>query len=209
MTVCISITEEPIAKYEKLFYQFLGRLMNRFANKIINLLILFSAVVVLISGISWIIQSYATVSDLVSHKGVIEKKQMDTVLKENSYDLFVKIKLVENDTIYTVSQLAEGVYNILEAGDSVEIFTKPVTAGLGNVSTDGKGGAVTTRDPNAVFHLTTPRYDEPIVDYRIHNADSRTSGIVMSILSFIFFGWYWYRRSGRKFPHVTETMRFD
>jgi hypothetical protein len=191
-------------KLKELLY-YIGRIKRR----LINLMILAGGFAFFSMGVTQCTQIFDKFDRLRPHYGVVEAEWMDTIYGEDKFDVYTKIRLVENDTVFTAYRFASGVSNLLEPGDSVEIFTKPVTSFMGNMSGSGKGGMKNTRDPFEIFHMTSPKYTDPIINYEDHQEDMKNSFWFWFLFSFIFFGWFFYRRSGRKSAMVFESVDYS
>lgn len=155
-------------------------------------------------GISQALQVSDGYEKLISHKGIVENKSF-VIEKDDKNDSLViaKIKLFNDDTVYSVSSYAIRVLNLIEVGDSVELFSKPITSRTGNFVTNGKA-VWNTQNPNELFHIVSKKYDTPIIDFNEHRDNLKNSLWGFPLGSLLFFGWYLYRRSGWKSPFISE-----
>ena len=105
---------------------------------------------------------------------------------------------------YTASRYAIGLNNLLQSGDTIEFYTKKIDSKLGNFVTNGKGRVWTSDSPNEVYHLISKKYDSPLVDFNERKEDLKDTIWIWPIFSVILFGWFFYRRPGKKSPFVVE-----
>ena len=184
----------------------------------INTVILAFAIGSLVMTISYIIRSYDSFNTLVRHSGVVESKHFSyhysthrnsfTHKDEPDSNIVFNFNVSNNPECYTASRFAIGVDNLIEIGDSIEFYTKKVTSRFGNMVNDGKGNAWNTNSPNEVYHLISKKYPDPVVDFDEYKSDLRTFAWLFLFLPAICFGWYLYRRSGRKSSLVSEYSHF-
>lgn len=124
-----------VQKIKQLLYK-----IGELKRGLLNLFILAGGFAFLVMGITQCNQISDRFEKLIPHYGVVESEWLDTIYDEDKYDVYSRIRLTDNDTIFTAYRFAEGVSNLLEPGDSVKIFTKNITSFMGNMSGSGKGG---------------------------------------------------------------------
>lgn len=184
----------------------------------INNIILSFAIWSLIIISYFILKSYDSFGTLIRHSGVVESKHFSyhytthrnsfTHKDEPDSNIVFNFKVVDNSEWYTASRLAVGVDNLIEIGDSIEFYTKKVTTRFGNMVSDGKGSFWSTNSPNEVYHMVSHKYPDAVVDFNEYKSGLKTSAWVFLFLPAGLFGWYLYRRSGRKSPLVSEYSHF-
>ena len=181
----------------------------------INTVILAFAVFALFLGLRQIIETFEGFDTLIIHKGTVKNKFLSykyfthrgTVSKKEELDsvqLF-QFRIVGDSVLYTASRYPKGLYNLIQVGDSVTIYTKPVTSRFGNTVSNGKGRIWKTKSPSEVYHLVTPNHDSPLIDYNEHMNSLKGSVWLWPLFSLLLFGWFFYRRSNVKSPFVSET----
>ena len=185
----------------------------------INTVILAFAIFLMVIGIVFFIQSFDGFDKLTRHNGVVESKYLsyNYSTRHNFYvdrdepdsDAVFNFKVVDNAQWYTTSKLPTGVDNLIEIGDSIDFYTKKVTSSFGNMVSNGSGKAWNTTSPNEVFHLVSNKYPDPVVDFYEYRSDVRSLRWIAPFASLIMFGWYLYRRSGRKSALVSEYSHFS
>jgi hypothetical protein len=166
--------------------------------------------------IYFIIRSYDGFETLLPHRGVVESKHFSYHYSthHNSYmdrdepdsTIVFNFKVADNPQWYTASRFAIGVDNLIEIGDSIKFYTKNVTSRFGNMVSSGNGGGWNTNSPNEVYHLVSTKYPDPVVDFDEYTSDVRTFAWLSLFFPVVLFGWYLYRRSGRKSPLVSECV---
>lgn len=186
--------------------------MNLF--KIINFIILAFSIALMVVGISQFFNSFVQFDDLVHHKGVVESKYLSSkyffhrssfTRKDEKDSVFIfNFKLIGDQQEYTASRYPEGINNLIEVGDSIDFYTRPVRSKYGNTVNNGKGRFWNTRSPNETFHLVSKKYSDPVLDFYEYRSDLKSSWWVFPLFSIITFCWYLHRRSRRKFPLVRE-----
>jgi len=185
----------------------------------INTIILGFAIMSMVMVTHFIVRSYDDFKTLTRHSGVVESKHFSYHYSthRNSYvdrdepdsNVVFSFKVADNSQWYTASRFAIGVDNLIEIGDSIEFFTKPVTSPLGNLASSGSGGGWNTDSPNEVYHLVSNKYPDPVINFNEYSSDLRTFSWLSLFLPAICFGWYLYRRSGRKSALVSEYSHLD
>lgn len=184
----------------------------------VNTIILGFAIMSLVMSIHFIIRSYDGFNTLIRHSGAVESKHFSyhysthtnsySHKEEKDSNVIFNFKVVDNAEWYTASRFAIGVDNLVEIGDSIEFYTKKVTSKFGNMVSNGKGSGWNTNSPNEVYHLVSNKYPDPVVDFNEYASDLRTFAWLFLFLPVVFFGWYLYRRSGRKSALVSEYSHF-
>jgi hypothetical protein len=172
---------------------------------VIDYIILLFCVLLLWEGVQHFMQSRDSFSDLKPHRGTVEQAWLTMVYRSaEDSNLVAKIKLSGEEALYNVSQFPERVENLVHPGDSITLLTMPLTGDGGNFTGNGKGSIWATTDSNEVYHFATNRYDTPILHYEEHRRNLKNTVWAWPLASLIFFGWFLYRRSGRKSPLVME-----
>ena len=158
----------------------------------------------MVAGIKQILQCFSSFNDLVKHQGVVASKDLYTE-KAGNKDSINGIKIgLTNSEEYVVSRYAKRLDNLLVVGDSIELYTKPVSGLFGNFITNGSGRVWNTRNAKEVFHLHSMRYEGPLVDFEEDRRALRKTAFSFPLCSLLFLGWFLYRRSKRKSPLVKE-----
>ena len=163
----------------------------------INTLILIAAFCWLAFGIRQVFEIFANFNELIPHKGQIASKQIYTENPGEKDSLkFIKLRFADGKE-YVVSRYVERLDNLLSVGDSAELFTKKITSAFGNQITNGEERTWHTMDDRDVFHLVSNRYDTPLVDFGENKSNLIKTSWLFPFFSSCFFGWYFYRWSGR------------
>jgi hypothetical protein len=178
----------------------LSRLRQLFS---LNTLILTGALGFFWCSISCGIQSLEDIGGFSARAGVLSWKKLEVVREDKTTYTFLRLRLYGSDTLYTISNHPARVDNLVQAGDSVYIYTRTPSGFLLNFTSDGNSHVWGSKDPNEILHLTTPVYDV-LVDY-----GEQRSALRFGFAAFLFAGacflfWFWYRRSGARSPFVQE-----
>ena len=91
--------------------------------------------------------------DLEYHSAVLSEKYLVPERIMDDSIQVVKLRMEGDEKIYSVSKFSNRVYNLLEVGDTLVFYTKPITSDYGNYVMDEKR-MWNTRTSNEVFHLT-------------------------------------------------------
>lgn len=184
----------------------------------INAIILGFAIMSMVLTIHYLIGSYEGFETLIRHTGTVESKHFSYhhSTHHNSFshrdepdsNIVFNFKVVDNPQWYTTSRLAIGVDNLIDIGDTVEFYTKKITSRFGNMVSNGKGSGWSTDSPNEVYHIVSNKYPDPVVDFKDYSSDLKQYGWLFLLFPLGLFGWYFYRRSGRKSPLVSEYSNF-
>ncbi len=170
----------------------------------INTAILIFAFGFLGVGIKQVFEIFYPFKKLIHHKGIITEKSffIEGFIRKDSIKAIKLILL--NGEEYTASRYIELVNNLIELGDTVDIYTKEVTSKLGNYITNGNGLVRNTKNEKEIFHLISNRYQEPLIDFYENRKNLLRTIWGFPLGSLCFFGWYFYRRSGKKSPFISE-----
>lgn len=180
----------------------------------INNLILVFAIVFFSVGVYQFAESFDRFDKMLEHKGIVESKYISYKFfsyagsyrytkRQDSAPVF-NFKVFGDSRWYTTSIQPEGVNNLIEAGDSIDFYTKEITSKYGNTVHNGKGRFWNTHSPNEVFHIVSNKYPDPVVDFYTYSSNLRSSSWVFPLLALIMLAWYFYRRSGKKSALVHE-----
>jgi hypothetical protein len=142
---------------------------------------------------------------LVEHTGVVERKYIEKQMRSNDPDhrsqdsvAVFRIKVSHRPAVYIASGRIAYLDYMINVGDTLKLYTKPLTSIFGNYVSDGSG-FYTTHNPNHIYHLIGP--DGSIVI----NFDRQKQGLMKTIwicglCGVILFLIYLYHRPGRKNP---------
>lgn len=172
----------------------------------INGILLFAACFAFWASINHLGQTSHNFSDLKHRAGIIEKKTFLTKYYDADDSLQItRIKLLDNDTMFSVSSRAIIAYNLLEVGDSVELFTKNISSDWGNTVMVNSGHFRNTHNQNEVFHILCARYPVPILDfYEIQDGVKNVAWMPFFVCIGLLV-WYLYRRSNWRSPFIIES----
>ena len=155
------------------------------------------------------IESFDKLTDLVFHKGVIVDKRITVEYrtKETEYShekeldstLTFRFMADNSPDVFTVSWLPKKMDNLLERGDSIEFYTKPVTSGFGNEASSGTGYITNTNSDREVFCLISRKYESPLIDFDEYNRSLRTGAYGCFALSLLCVFFYFVSRYGNGF----------
>lgn len=184
---------------------------------IINIIILLFALAFLTVGIRQFLEIFDGFDKLTTHKGVLSNKWLRekyffrynsrTKQEETNDSSGIFCFTVFDGTItYTASWNVDELDRLLQPGDSMVFYTKPVTSKIGNFVTNGKSRVWNTHSPYEVYHLQSNKYDTPLMDYKDHLSHLKHTVWLWPLFSIILLGWYLYRRSGTKSPLVMESI---
>jgi len=161
--------------------------------RIRNLILLFAIGLIPIS-IRNFTESFNDFKELIPHKGIVEDKSIATEKKEGQNLITtVTFKLLNNESRYSTSFQAQGAYNIIYVGDTIELYTKKIKNKKGN-EVSGGGTYWYSTDSNQVFHIVSNRYKEPVIDYKEYNKDLKLNAWASLVISIILFSWYFILR---------------
>jgi hypothetical protein len=182
----------------------MGKILNLFRLR--NIILLFA-----IGLIPFTIKNFTEASvnfnELMPHKGIVEDKSIHTEESQNHNSITtVKIKLLNNESIYSISFQAQGVYNVIYIGDSVELYSKKVKDKKGN-EVSGGGTYWYSTDSNQIFHIVSNRYKEPVVDFKKYHKDLKMNAWMPLALLIICFIWYFILRRRNAKPNATITFQ--
>lgn len=170
----------------------------------INSVILLFAIVILYIGFKQLIDSFYDFKDLRPQKGIVANKYIFTENKGQEDSIRSIRVILTNNEQYVASRYTEVIDNLVQIGDTVQIFTKPITSKWGNVIANGKGDAWNTKDSAEIFHLISNKYESPLLSFDENKAELRESVWIWPVFSLCMFGWFFYRRSGLKSPFIIE-----
>jgi hypothetical protein len=171
---------------------------------IINTVILVGAFAFMAAGIGQLFQIFSDFDDLNKHEGVVASKFLYTkkLGKKDSINV-IKLSLTDGQE-YVVSRYSKKVDNLILIGDSIKLYTKHVSGLFGNYITNGNGKVWNTKNQQEVFHLTSNRYDSPLVDFEENQNALLKRVWIFPFCSLLFLGWFFYKRSGKKSPFIRE-----
>jgi hypothetical protein len=156
---------------------------------------LFIAIALFAKGTWDIYRVYGEQGDLKQHIGIVEHKSM-TAISDGEYKSdslrTVKIQLENDANIYSISMSAEKVNNLVNVGDSVELFTKTIRYSDGNFVTNGSTFWYST-DSNQLFQIISKVYEQPVVSIREYRHALHSGAWIAMVLSICFFLAYFSR----------------
>jgi hypothetical protein len=162
-----------------------------------------------IASIPFAVRQFIEVSDdfaqLNLHGGIIQAKASTIDSSKKVQRRIIRLKILNDTTTYSISRYVDKVNNLIEVNDSVQLYTKGITSKFGNFIIDEHGNGWNTRDENEVFHLTSTKYTDPIIDFEENKTKHRKIIWIWPIMSLLFFVWYFYRRFGFKIPVIVEN----
>jgi hypothetical protein len=170
---------------------------------ITNVILLF-AIGLIPYSIRNIMETFDDFNQLKPHIGVVSEKAIKKVYRERNDSLTTtQIKLVNDESEYSISLSAIKVNNLVNVGDSIELYTKAITSQNGNEITDGSSFWY-SKDSNQIFHVVSKIYDKPIVDFKDYNKNLKMGAWIAPILSIVCFIWYFIRRRNIKNPFIID-----
>ena len=107
-------------------------------RKLINLfrkrnIILIAAIGFSLFSIKNITNTSTGFKELILHQGIVENKSINTEDYPNRNSVTtLKLKLQNDENIYSISFQAQGAFNIIYEGDSVGLYTKKIKDNKGN-----------------------------------------------------------------------------
>jgi hypothetical protein len=173
--------------------------------KIRNIVLLF-AVGLIPFSIKNFTQTTTGFNELIPHKGIVEDKSIHTEERENHNSITtVKIKLANDESIYSTSFHAQGAYNIIYVGDTVELYTKKIKDKKGN-EVSGDGTYWYSTDSNQLFHIVSSRFKGPVIDFKEYHKDLKSNAWMPLVLSVICFIWYFILLKRNAEPNATISF---
>lgn len=136
---------------------------------------------------------------LVKHIGVVERKYIekekrpgDTEGRSDSIDV-LRIKFFGSIDIYSATGKIRYYDYAINVGDTLKLYTKPITSLFGNHVTDA-GGSLTTHDPNHIYHLVTQKDNDVVIDFERHKEELKNTAALFGALGIIMFIIYLFSR---------------
>ena len=174
-------------------------------RRIVNFAILLFGFIFLFGGFFQLNQSFYSFKKLKVNSGVIESKNIQTIVIKKELENKLIIKLSNDAEEYCISNYIDYLYQNLNINDTVSLFTKPNISFFGNFVSSETGSRIwTSHDINEVFHLTRGKSNEILLDFSQHKRNLRKTAWVFPLVGILFFAWYLYRRSGIKHPLIIE-----
>ena len=171
----------------------------------LNTLILLVAFGILSMTIGEIIEAFYAKKNLQMHEGALIAKEIKVKMHDEIEREYMVLTL-SNNKEYIASKRVLYIQRNLSIGDSVKLFTKPQSLLFSNFVSDDSGNTIwTTKNPNEVYELIDGK-NSKIIDFEEHKQNLRSMIWIGPLVSLAFFGWFFYRRSGRKSPYITETF---
>ena len=156
-----------------------------------RIIILFVAVYCGRHSVSALFEYDMAVEDLVTHKGTLETIEPLEYWKNEERITECKLKLQGDSDEYLTLQSINVLTDHLNIGDTISVYTKKRIFGLANFRESGSNSISWATPPNEIYHLT--KNEKTIIDFQEHRQALIPHLIAMSILSILFFIWFFGR----------------
>ncbi|MBI1779779.1 MAG: hypothetical protein HYR66_00110 [Sphingobacteriales bacterium] len=151
-------------------------------------------------------QAFYDFEKLQVHTGVIQSKAVIDTIEDDKKRTIIYLKLIDDNNEYLSSKYAEHLNENLNIGDSVKLYTNTSSSFFGNfVSNESATEIWTTNNPNEVYHIVRISDNSILLDFSSHKKSLKKMLWIFPLASICFFGWFIYRRSGRKSSLVIEA----
>lgn len=170
-----------------------------------NTLILIAGCVMLLIGILPIRDVNYDMHRMIWHAGMLEKKTVDTIERGDTRREVLTIKMLHDKAAYVTSGNIGYFMFHINIGDSLLIGTREAGTWGNMVDAPVSDGFRTNHDPNQIFHMVAIANKETLIDFKEYQRNLKKSLWFFPLISLIFFGWFFYRRSGWNNPFVTES----
>jgi hypothetical protein len=151
---------------------------------------------------------------LIEHRGVVEKKYIEKEFignhnedsRRDSVDA-IRIKLYGRPEIYSVTGRIVYYDYAIQVGDTVKLYTKPITSVFGNYVAGGSS-TWTTHDPNYIYHLISEKDHSVIINFDMYKENlANTIWIFGGFGIGLFILYLFSRRSGRSSAAEEDIYR--
>ena len=173
----------------------------------INTFILLFACIFLFLSVGQVVEALYDKKKLQVHTGTLVEKEIKVDKDDDKERKFIVLTLSDQKQ-YIVSKSIDYIFNNLVIGDTVKLFTKPTIGLFSNFVSSETGDKIwTTNNPNEVYELIGCKDNSTLIDFGQHKENLKTMLWGFPLASLCFFGWFFYRRSGRKSPFIIETHK--
>jgi hypothetical protein len=180
------------------------QLLKKIFRNFISSVILFAGLYTCFTSILVIKEVFYNKYKLVANVGVVSNKviSIDTVMNRPKDILLLTLN---NSTTYKLSKYVNFANDYLNIGDSIKIFTKPLSIiGVNFLISEDGGGLWMTENVNEVYEIFSIPKNEIIVDFSEHKQKIKKLIPFPIVVSIALLFWFIYRVKRWKSPLISE-----
>jgi hypothetical protein len=172
----------------------------------LNLIWLAASILLFYFFFTSLITTYDKHPTLILHEGVLEDKTDILEPKTENEHTRIRLKLAGDTTWYTASSYYHHINDRVFTGDTVMIYTKPITSAWGNTVIDELAGqSWTTKDPNEIFQFVAKKDNDMIMSYKAYQQRGKPFVWLKLFIALVLLAFYLYKLSGKKSRFILET----